>query len=139
MWANSNWFSVVIEPMSLLKQPGMLSIFAFFFMPCYSQNTPQTDIWRRFSLQNTQELDGWEEEALKVDFNGNVPWQRWRFDPERFECFSEQTELSFVLLRHGSLTKMQKFSSQTTSLSETSLCYAFKEALVFYFQTAVKY
>lgn len=39
----------------------------------------------------------------------------------------------------GLLTKVRKFSSQTTSLSETTLCYALKETLLFYFQTAVKY
>lgn len=38
----------------------------------------------------------------------------------------------------GDLKKVQKFSSQTTSLSETILCYSLKKALLFYFQTSVK-
>lgn len=38
----------------------------------------------------------------------------------------------------GCLKKVQKFSSYTTSLSETILRYLLKKALLFYFQTAVK-
>lgn len=128
-WKNCNSFSVVIEAVSSLKQPGMFSAFAsIFFLAAVLHRTlcRQTSEDLFFS-QNTPELDAWEEKVLKVDFNGSVPWRRWRFDPERFEWVSEQTELSFVFCKQRSPKNVHKFSSQTTCLSETISCYSFKK------------